>query len=458
LAERWNGTTWSVVTSPNRTGASINDLFDVTCTVATNCIGVGSATAGSTTTTLVERWNGTSWSIVASPNRGDDPEAQLNSVTCLSATSCFAVGGDSSYAMIQHWNGTNWTISGTPSGSSESQLVQVACPSTTLCFSVGNDVTATARVTLVEERNGTTSTLVPSPNPTGASSSRLTGVSCPTTTSCVAVGYSGPSSAPTTLVESWNGTSWSIVTSPNRTGTGGSELLGVSCTAATSCVAVGVSGKSSASKTLVESWNGTSWSIVTSPNGTDTAASSLQAVSCSAATSCVAVGGSMSPVENDTLTEVWNGTSWSIVASPNAAGANLSELTGVSCSSATTCVAVGRFSTSAGNQTLAEIWNGASWSITATANPTGAFDSQLNGVSCPAASTTCFAVGSYDTDSAGKTLVELWNGTSWSVMSSPNPSLQSSLSGVSCPATTACDAVGDSFTSTSDDALIERYA
>ena len=67
-----------------------------------------------------------------------------------------------------------------------------------------------------------------SPSPFGPSSGHLVGVACPSATSCFAVGtdlnFNG------TLVERWNGTSWSIVTSPTVQG----ELNGVSCASTTS--------------------------------------------------------------------------------------------------------------------------------------------------------------------------------------------------------------------------------
>ena len=68
LIERWNGAAWSVVTSPNPPTSSRSDLYDVVCTSTTNCVAVGSATFGGTIKTLVEQWNGSVWSIVASPN------------------------------------------------------------------------------------------------------------------------------------------------------------------------------------------------------------------------------------------------------------------------------------------------------------------------------------------------------------------------------------------------------
>ena len=68
-----------------------------------------------------------------------------------------------------------------------------------------------------------------------------TSTACPASrrTACTAVGVSGNSSGVTsTLIESWNGTRWSVVPSPSP-GTGGNDLYGVSCVSATACTAVG---------------------------------------------------------------------------------------------------------------------------------------------------------------------------------------------------------------------------
>jgi hypothetical protein len=55
LIERWNATSWSVVGSPNRAGD--NSLLGVTCLSATSCFAVGTVDAGSSSSTLVERWS-----------------------------------------------------------------------------------------------------------------------------------------------------------------------------------------------------------------------------------------------------------------------------------------------------------------------------------------------------------------------------------------------------------------
>lgn len=62
LALHWDGTSWSTLASPNPGGTSAttyNALNGVIAKSATNAWAVGGYTKG---TTLVLRWNGTSWS------------------------------------------------------------------------------------------------------------------------------------------------------------------------------------------------------------------------------------------------------------------------------------------------------------------------------------------------------------------------------------------------------------
>src|SRR5205085_942105 len=142
---------------------------------------------------------------------------------------------------------------------------------------------------------------------------------------------------------------------------------------------------------------------------------SLSGVSCTVATACTAVGSYRNSAGTSvTLAEAWNGTSWAVHGTPNPTGAESSGLNGVSCTAATACTAVGSYTNSAGTRaTLAEAWNGTTWAIQSTPNPTGVGDSALKGVSCTAA-TVCTAVGFY-TNSAGTSLnlAERWNGTTW---------------------------------------------
>src|SRR5206468_3643353 len=152
----------------------------------------------------------------------------------------------------------------------------------------------------------------------------FSGVTCASASDCWAVGFDGNLA---TLIERWNGTSWTIVPSPNKDASvaWSSVLYGVTCVSTSDCWAVGyynVNGSdASLIQTLIERWDGTSWTIVPSPNTSITQRSVLAGVTCVSASDCWAVGYYTVSDANvgltQTLIERWNGTSWAIVPSPN---------------------------------------------------------------------------------------------------------------------------------------------
>src|SRR5947209_5075930 len=82
-----------------------------------------------------------------------------------------------------------------------------------------------------------------------------------------AVGFYANNGAAQTLVEHWDGNTWSVVPSPNA-GTNLNKLQGISALTANDVWAVGFYFYSNAGieQTLVEHWDGTAWSVVPSPN------------------------------------------------------------------------------------------------------------------------------------------------------------------------------------------------
>ena len=229
--------------------------------------------------------------------------------------------------------------------------------------------------------------IVSSPNAADAQSSELNAVSCSGPSTCVAVGlYDTSESYPPlaqTLIESWNGSAWSIVPSPNTSPTQYNQLNAVSCTSPSACVAVGYySGDGAATQTLIESWNGSVWSIVPSPNnGSSTQDNLLNGVSCTGPSACVATG----DANIGTLIESWNGSVWSIVPSPNTSPTEVNDLGEVLCTGPTACVTVGSYYPSADlSQTLIESWNGSVWSIVPSPNTSPTEVNVLLGVSCSA--------------------------------------------------------------------------
>jgi hypothetical protein len=343
-----------------------------------------------------------------------------------------------------------WSVTPSPTPTDASGHVYlggISCTSSTSCMAVGYYYNGSPYKTLTESWNGTDWSIVPSPNPSGGYN-YLNSVSCLSSTDCVAVGAYFDSAANRglqTLIEIWNGTEWSVTPSPDDSSSD-NELQGVSCTRSTDCVAVGWGTSSSdPSPTLIESWNGTIWSIVPSPNP-GSGANLLLGVSCSRSISCQAVGFSESSKPDKkmrTLVESWNGTTWSSISSPSP-GYQSNSLGSVSCSSSVNCKALGTDSSGGPTGALIESWNGTVWSVESAA-PKGSSGISLAGVSC-ISSTDCVAVGDYDTNgqgTTGETLVESWDGVAWYVTGSPDKGGANFLSNVSCISSTLCVAVGD---------------
>ena len=457
-AERESGSGWTLQATPDPVGATASELLGVACPSADTCTAVGfSTSAAGVTSPLVETWNGTVWTIRPSPAPPDAGASGLLAVACVSIGSCQAVGevdgssgGTTSFA--EGWNGTAWSVEVVPqpAGSTGNRLLGVACPTAGDCTAVGGyGNLAGVGLTLVETWNGAGWSIQSTPNPAGSTGSGLLGVSCTSTTACTGVGSTDTNSgAMVTLAESWNGTGWSLQSTPNAPGDV-AALNSVSCTLGT-CAAVGYSASQTVSGTpLSEVWNGTGWSTQTVPGPAGATAGGLLAVSCTSAAACVAVGsydrGTNSiPVP---LVEAWSAPTWSVETGALPESAGISDLKGDSCVSAAACVAVGFTENDVGTTvTLAETWNGASWSVVSTPDPVGTTNAELNAVSCTSPS-ACTAVGDYFQNATGAslTLAETWNGRTWSIQSTPNPAdtTTSALFGVSCTSSSACTAVGE---------------
>ena len=323
--------TWSITPTPTSTVQA--SLAGVSCPTSSRCVAVGSDGRYA----LAETWSHNVWTVAPRPYVGSS--ASLNSVSCVSATHCVAVGtyfdGHNGQPLVETWNGTDWSRTPSPRAEIQGDLLSVSCPSAMRCVTVGETSDGPTTSGLGETWDGTHWSVMHVHDQPLGSHSLLTGVSCPTPTYCDAVGsVTLPNSITLRLIENWNGQRWAITPSPTHGSDFNPFLTAVSCSSVTSCFAV---GGAAPGVTLVETWNGTRWSIMHSPNYTTRFyVSALAAVSCPSATSCVAVGTAAEYSSHSeilrTLVETWNGSTWAITPSPNSSGPqNVSSLDGVSC-------------------------------------------------------------------------------------------------------------------------------
>lgn len=355
--------------------------------------------------------------------------AALSSVSCAAATSCEAVGtvGTSqvvSGALGEGWSGTSWTIQPPPPPGT---LTGVSCNSTTACMAVGYEYSSGAGgyVPAAETWDGSSWTIRPPPIPSNATDALFAYVQCATANACMAVGsYTTTVSDSRPLIEFWNGLVWTIQAASLPSGAYGGWLYGVSCPSDNTCTAVGSYYPTTGSAgylALAESWNGSSWSVQPTPNPVSTTTSYiLNAVWCLSAESCNAVGNSFTGSGAETLAESWDGTSWSIQPTPNPSASADGDFANLSCApKGVPCKAVGY---SSSNETLVESWDGTSWSIDNTPQIPNATQSSFSDVSCTS-ERACTAVGSYFNDSVSGelALAERWDGTNWTIEQTTDP-------------------------------------
>jgi photosystem II stability/assembly factor-like uncharacterized protein len=271
---------------------------------------------------------------------------------------------------------------------STANLTGVNCPTTSTCFATADDST----ILSTNDHGGTWNVQY------GGVQVVYAGVGCATATACFAVGANGVITS-----TSNGGAAW---TRPLPVGPT-TRVRGLSCPTATDCYAA------AGNTLLVTHDGGSSWTAKTLST-TD----QFGAISCPTINICVAVGwpGAISMTTD-------GGTTWPLQT--NIMYGTDNTWLGVSCPSSTTCVAVGTqgFVTTTTN-------GGTNW---------GAEDStttqHLFGVSCPTSS-SCVAVGN-----AGTAVKR--TGTTWSGSFSGTTN---NLRGVSCPSSTTCFAVGWSGT------------
>ena len=358
-------TGWNVVSSPN-VGSGDNHLFSSAAVGANDIWAVGSwIVGGSTQNTLTEHWDGSTWSVVPSPNMGATYNF-LRTVVASASSDVWAIGGWGAsgpvlQTLVEHWDGSTWSVVPSPNvGSFDNELLGEAMVSSDDIWAVGNYIQGNQARTLIEHWNGTDWSVVPSPN-IGVYSNNFLAAAARAGNDVWAAGgacvASGCASAQA-LIEHWDGSSWSVVPSPS---TGGrTTLFGLAARTGNDVWTVGricLVVNCTIANSLIEHWDGSVWSIVPSPNP-GSAYTAFHAVVAPAANDAWATG---SYSDDDTTfalpTVHWDGTSWTYVPVPNAGSVD-NDLNGFAAISPSDIWAVGDFDNGSGWRTQVQHYTG----------------------------------------------------------------------------------------------------
>jgi hypothetical protein len=399
-------------------------------------------------------------------------------VSCPAAGSCVSVGAywdasENIHGLIETLSDGSWSALEAPTAgldpapsASPGGLRSLSCPVVGWCVAVGyyNDQAGSNDGQIDTLANGSW-TAQTAPAISGAQTTRLFGVSCPASGSCVAVGeYEDTSDDWHGLTETLADGTWTAATLPPG---GLSPALGpflvlyaVSCPAVGSCVAVGTYEDAALARFgVIATLAGGAWSALTAPEGglnpppAANPLTSLGGVSCPQPGMCVVIGDYVNTSNQEAgLTETLTDGTWT----PGAVPGPSEGLTSVACPAAGSCVAVGDGDFAA--------LSGGSWETgalpTAGLNPAAQSVYSVNAISCSAVG-SCKAFGEY-TDTSGLEhgyIAKLAHGT-WTAKRAPtsglkpkpNPSANPTQppyaqsinsGGIACPTASSCVAVGN---------------
>lgn len=259
LAERWNGSRWRIQRTPAApAGLRDGNLVAVSCTSVNACTAVANYLTGrGNPVGIAERWNGTRWSIQRVPvpaNSAGTGTLYLAGVSCSARTACVAVGDallpgppGGNEIVAERWNGVHWSLQTLPipADASEASLDAISCTTPQSCEAAGDAVepqtspfSPPTQEPLAERLNGTRWSVQRTPEPAIPHGSWFNDISCKSSAACIAVGY-GPLGLET-IAAGWDGQHWSLQHTPALSGSS-NALFAVSCSAAALCTAVGTS-------------------------------------------------------------------------------------------------------------------------------------------------------------------------------------------------------------------------
>lgn len=336
------------------------------------------------------------WTIVATQNPSTSADA-LTGVRALSTSDVWAVGYKGSSTgtetLVEHMTGGAWTVSPSPNPGGPNQcgngnvLFDVAGSSSTDVWAVGYYYSCSLFKPLAMHWNGAQWTAFSTPIPGRTGNNILNAVAVTSSTDAWAVGYYEASNgAPTPLILRFNGTSWTKLTGATVPGATSNVLNSVAVLGPSDVWAAGTyyDPPTGLTETMIQHYNGSTWSIVPSPSPGNYLANVINQLVALSPTDVWAIGDYDDNVTGRvTLIEHWDGSAWSIVPSPNGSSTYFSanELNGAVAISPTDIWAVGHWRSEATNQqkqTLTLHWDGSAWTI--SPSPTRGMASNLNSI------------------------------------------------------------------------------
>ena len=245
----FDGTKWTAFPAPLIKGNNTAVLTGVVDISPTSAWAVGFTSGDNPLGQIMERWDGTKWKLFPNPKLPPNSEATLFAMASTSANDIWAVGDfvendtNLDFNLFEHWDGTAWTATTVQVANNSFESLSGASADAT------NDVWAvgfqglTAQI-LAKHWDGTNWTTVETPRVAGGDS-RLNAVLTLAPNDAWAVGFSTPGKpeevAPLTLILHWDGTSWTVVPSPNVAGSNYNELDATLLTSPSQAWAVGFS-------------------------------------------------------------------------------------------------------------------------------------------------------------------------------------------------------------------------
>ncbi|HST06219.1 MAG TPA: S-layer homology domain-containing protein [Chloroflexia bacterium] len=415
LVLHWDGTSWTVVPSPG--GGPTHYLLEKVAAVSASDIwAVGFSQTGSNPDQiLVIHWDGSAWSTVTAPNFGSNGSLLLG-VAALSTNDVWAVGyyaTEVSFQMqplIEHWDGTAWSeIYSPPVPPNQGELLGLAAASADDVWAVGQALPGS----LVERYSYQCSPATLTPTPSATPTDSRTATATPTVTPVPATYTPGsPTSTPTAAPTC--GPDWLMVPVPT-VGPGYNNLSGVVSLAADDVWAVGEYDDGQFDRSLALHWDGNQWTSVTVPNYGGYS-NNLTSVAASAPDDVWAAG-SYYDIQSSNykgLVAHWNGSQWMVAAHMDLGPQNLS-LRAVTAITSSDVWVVGDLAL---RQSVAFHWDGQAWTRTSTPNPGSAIN-RLSGVDA-LSPTNVWAVGDYDNNPGQFSLILHWDGSQWSQVASPS--------------------------------------